>query len=131
LLKSILLDVDRGLLAGEEPVHGGGHGLHVYLPDRGGEEVDDALVGHGHHALTVDLDDAMADAHAAPLSYTAAQQAADLDTKQKYALQNVQKIMLRICQSESRIRTFWAGSGRLGPVPVPRLNCDLITTFLV
>lgn len=29
------LDVQGGLLAGEEPEHGGGHGLHVDLPRRG------------------------------------------------------------------------------------------------
>jgi hypothetical protein len=36
-------------------------------------------VWHGHHALPVNLDDAMTDAHAAPLSYTTTQQAADLN----------------------------------------------------
>ena len=47
------------------------------LPDGGGQQVDDALVRHGHHALRVDLDDAVADAHAAALRDAAAQQAAD------------------------------------------------------
>jgi len=75
------LYVDGRLLASEETVHGGGHGLHVDLPDGCGEEIDNALVGYGHHALAVDLDDAMADAHAAPLGNTAAQQAADLNTQ--------------------------------------------------
>ena len=72
------LDVDRCLLSREEPVHGGGHRLHVDLPDRGGQQVHDPLVRHGHHTLTVDLDDAVADSNSAPLGNTAAQQAADL-----------------------------------------------------
>jgi len=73
------LYIDGRLLAGEQAIHGGGHGLHVNLSDGGGEEIDDALVGDGDDALTVDLDDAMADADAAALRYPAAQQAADLE----------------------------------------------------
>ncbi len=77
------LNIDGRLLASEQTVHGGGHGFHVDLPHRGSEKVDNALVGYGHHALAVDLDDAMADAHAAAFGYTAPQQAADLSTKSK------------------------------------------------
>ena len=40
--------------------------------------MDDLLVGRGHHALAVDLDDAVAHAHAAALRDAAAHQAADL-----------------------------------------------------
>ena len=38
-----------------------------HLPDRGGQQVDDPLVGHRHHALPVDLYDPVADPHPAPL----------------------------------------------------------------
>ena len=48
------------------------------LADGGGEEVDDPLVRHRHHALPVDLDDPVTHAHPAPLRDTAPQQTADL-----------------------------------------------------
>jgi len=43
-----------------------------------GQDVDDLLVGRGHHALAVDLDDAVAHADPAPLGDAPAHKATDL-----------------------------------------------------
>ena len=51
------------------------------LSHRRGQEVDDSVVGHGDHALAVDLDDAVADADTTPLGDAAAEQTADLKVK--------------------------------------------------
>ena len=49
-----------------------------HLSHRVGQRLDDLLVGRGHHALPVDLDDAVAHADAAPLRDAPAHEAADL-----------------------------------------------------
>ena len=51
------------------------------LADSRGQHVNDLLVRHGHHALALDLDDAVTDAHAAALRDAAPQQTADLQQK--------------------------------------------------
>ena len=51
------------------------------LADSRGQHVNDLLVRHGHHALALDLDDAVTDAHAAALRDAAPQQTADLQHK--------------------------------------------------
>lgn len=54
-----------------------GQGTHSYLL-RLGEQLDDARVGHGHHTLPVDLDDAVSHADTPALGSAPTQQAADL-----------------------------------------------------
>ena len=49
------------------------------LSHRRSQEVDYPVVGDGDDALTVDLDDAVADAHPAALGDAAAEQTADLE----------------------------------------------------
>lgn len=70
-------DVDRLLLGRQQPVHGGRHRLHVDLADSTGEDVDDLLVGGGHDALSVDLNDPMSHTDAPTLSYSPSHEAAD------------------------------------------------------
>ena len=50
----------------------------VYLSDRHRQGVDDLLVGHGHHTLSIDLDDAVPDANPPTLRDAPPHQAADL-----------------------------------------------------
>ena len=52
-------------------------GRRTHLSDGGGEHADDAFVRDCHHTLRVDLDDAVAHAHAAALRDATAQQTAD------------------------------------------------------
>ena len=54
-----------------------------YLSHRCCQKIDDPLVRHCHDALAVDLDDAVAHAHAAALGDAAAQEAADLEEREK------------------------------------------------
>ena len=49
------------------------------LSHRRGQEVDYPVVGDGDDALTVDLDDAVSDAHPSALGDAAAEQTADLE----------------------------------------------------
>jgi hypothetical protein len=49
----------------------------THLANARGQKVDNALMGHSHHALAVDLDDAVANPHAAPFRDAAPQQRAD------------------------------------------------------
>ena len=52
---------------------------HTHLSHRRGQEVDYPVVGDGDHALTVDLDDAVADADPSTLGDATAKQTADLE----------------------------------------------------
>lgn len=52
--------------------------LGAHLAHGLGEDLDDLLVGHGHHTLPVDLNDPVAHTNAAPLRDPAAHEAADL-----------------------------------------------------
>lgn len=66
------------LLAREQAVGGGWHGLDVHLIVGLGEQLNNALVRRGHHALPVDLYDAVAHADAAAFSNAAPEKVADL-----------------------------------------------------
>ncbi len=54
------------------------YALFTHLSDGSSEQVDDSLVRNGDHALPVDLDDAVSDAHAASLGDPASKKAAYL-----------------------------------------------------
>lgn len=51
--------------------------VHTYL-SRLREQLDDACVGHGHHTLPIDLNDAVSHTDAPTLGCAPTQQAADL-----------------------------------------------------
>lgn len=70
-------DVDGLFLSRQQAVHGSRHGLHVDLSNCARKNMNDLLVGRGHHTLPVNLDDAVAHSDSTPFCNTPPHQTAD------------------------------------------------------
>lgn len=68
-------DVMGCILSGQQSKYRSRHCANVDLADRGGEEIDNILVGHRNHRFSIDLNDAVVHANTTALCYPTTQKA--------------------------------------------------------